>query len=152
MSSAFNKKASALSKNIELNEKNSCTKRVNNRYKKIDIYGRQLNLTYKGSDTYKTSFGAFVSMFVLALIFAYGAYRSFRLFNRIGPEVSKKVFVRDLSTAEAFSPSGYGFDFAYGIRGEQALDPDIGHFTLTYIAYRYEESNGVRTRKKNKYY
>jgi len=53
------------------------------------------------------------------------------MFNRINPDVSKKVFVRDLNEAGYFNPYEHGFDFAFGImRDYPNLDPSIGKFTL----------------------
>jgi hypothetical protein len=90
-------------------------KSLSSKFKSIDIYGQSINLTYRGSESFKTTSGALTSLFVLGVLLAYTAYRSYVLFNRINPDISKKGLMRDLNSEEPFRPQDFGFDLAFGI-------------------------------------
>lgn len=78
----------------------SCTKRIGDYFKSIDVYGEKISLTYKGEETFKTYPGAITSLMILSLVLLYGVFRSYLLIYRVDPEVSKKSFQRDLSIAD----------------------------------------------------
>lgn len=83
--------------------------------KGIDLYGEKINLTYEGSETYKTYPGAFVSFIVLLVMVAYSIYRGVILINKMNPDVSKKSFLRDLNLAGDIKPYESGYNIAFGI-------------------------------------
>jgi len=84
-------------------------------FKSIDIYGRSVQLTYKGEDSYKTCLGAFVTYIVLGLLLSFSGFGLYRMFERINPDVSLKTFVRDLNLEGPYKPEDQGFDIAFGI-------------------------------------
>jgi hypothetical protein len=65
----------------------------------------------------------------VAILFAFTIYRSYILFNRINPNVSKQGFFRDLDKEPPFKPYDYGFDMAFGIPGGKGLDNTYGYYT-----------------------
>ncbi len=68
--------------------------------------------------------------------------------NKMYPEVSGNTQVWDLREFGAFSPSGYGFDIAFGLSVE-SLDSGIGSFYAQVIeekVYQNSSSNGKRVR------
>ena len=64
--------------------------------KSIDIYGQHLSLTYRGDPQFKTTPGALVSLAIFAILMAYAGFKTYVLFNRVNPNISKAGFVRDL--------------------------------------------------------
>jgi hypothetical protein len=72
--------------------------------KQIDIYGQDINLTYRGDQNFKTTPGAIVTIFVFIVLLSYAAYRSYILINKIHPEISKKGLIRNLNDAGEFHP------------------------------------------------
>ena len=96
-------------------------------FKNIDIFGHPISLTFKGNHSYKTTFGAFVTVIVGFGIMAYSLSRLQHLITRQDPVLTKKNFIRDLSGAPPFTPNEYGFDFAFGLNNP--LDPSIGTYS-----------------------
>ena len=131
--------------------KNNCTKSFWDSFKSVDIYGHSISLTYKGNDTFKTKLGALMSIIVGFMLFAFSLYKFIVLVNSIDPEVSKKVFRRNLADAGVFYPNNYGFDFALSMRGGD-LDPKYGYFRVrqVYFYYVIDEETGEKTRIKDK--
>ena len=72
--------------------------------KSLDIYGEQINLTYKGDDTFKTLPGAVSSLIVITILLSYGLFRTYVLFNTIDPSLSKPSFLRNLQEEGEFKP------------------------------------------------
>ena len=83
--------------------------------KNCDFYGQQINLTYKGDNSFKTTPGAVVSILITALLLAFSIYKLYVLVNRQDTNISKSSLMRDLKSEPAFRPQDYGFDFAFGI-------------------------------------
>lgn len=73
-------------------------------FKQIDIYGQEINLTYRGDQNFKTTPGAITTVFVFFVLLAYATYRSVILFNKINPDISKKGLIRNLNEAGPFKP------------------------------------------------
>jgi hypothetical protein len=63
---------------------------------------------------------------VIGILVAYTSFKTYVLFNRVNPNISKAEFIRDLDKEGPFKPYDFGFDFAFGI-GSQ-LDPSIGYY------------------------
>lgn len=84
--------------------KESCSKRLGDYFKTIDVYGEKISLTYKGEESFKTYPGAITSLLILSLVLLYGVFRSYLLIYRVDPDVSKKSFQRDLSVADQYRP------------------------------------------------
>lgn len=91
-------------------------------------------LTYKGEGTFKTTPGAFVSLFVILAMLAYAIYKCMILLNRENPNISKQSLVRDLEFDGPLNPFDFGFRIAYGLENEiSPLDPTLGYYRATYI-------------------
>jgi hypothetical protein len=88
-------------------------------------------MTFDGERKIKTTFGAGVSLVFFMIVFSYGVYRITLLFNKWNPAISKTSMVRNLNTDGPYTPSDYGFDFAFGIYND--LDPSIGYFTVRHL-------------------
>lgn len=86
------------------NRRQGCGGKMKSSFKSLDIYGEKVSLSYQGSDTYKTSPGAVVSLIVIGVVVAYAAYRAYILVNFINPDVSKKSFLRDLDETDPYRP------------------------------------------------
>jgi hypothetical protein len=57
-------------------------------WKSHDMYGRKVELTFKGKDTYKTSVGAFVSLSVKVVILIFIIYEIYVINMNVMPTVS----------------------------------------------------------------
>ncbi len=106
-----------------------------NCFKSFDIYGEQIQLSYQGSNTFNTTPGALVSLFILFIGFAYGAYRGFVLITLNDTNVSNASYLYDLDQLGAYYPSDYGFDLSFGIG--TPLDPTLGYQTVNFVDYYY---------------
>ena len=85
-------------------------------FRKIDIYGQNLTLSYRGDENFKTTPGAIASLSVILVLLAYAGFKSYVLFNRVNPNTSKSGFIRDLDVEDVFRPAlDYGFDLAFSI-------------------------------------
>lgn len=96
--------------------------------KGIDIYGGKINLTYKGSSTFKTMPGAFTTLVLLFIVIVYAALKINGMVYRYSPKVTKQSFQRDLSLAGSLQPFELGFDIAFGIG--VFLDPAVGYYEV----------------------
>ncbi|CDW84258.1 UNKNOWN [Stylonychia lemnae] len=131
-------------------EKN-CMGRAGKSFKKMDVYGEKIQLTYQGRETFNTTPGASVSIIVIAVILAYAIYRAFILVTLGDTQISKKSFLRDLDTVGPFSPQNQGFDFAFGIG--KPLDPTYGNIGVRLINFYYTnetDANGNKIRIKDR--
>lgn len=83
------------------------------------------------------------------MLLAYTAFRSYVLFNRINPDISKKGLMRDLNLEGPFQPQTSGFDFSFGIG--KPLDPSYGYYTaVERLAYFSAVPNPDGTFNKTK--
>lgn len=71
----------------KLAHKTACRKQTKESFKKLDWFGQSLNFTWNGEDQYKTTFGAWISLFLMILLLAYTAYRLYYLAERFNPTV-----------------------------------------------------------------
>ena len=84
-------------------------------FRNIDMYGQEINLTYKGDYNYKTTPGAVATLCVCIVMLSYAIYRSLILLNRYNPEINTKSLKRDLDLEGNLSPGLDTFDFAFGL-------------------------------------
>lgn len=103
----------------------------------MDIYGEPISLTYKGQSTYKTRLGATFTLILFTVLISYSLYRTYVLFNRINPDISKKGSLRNLDETGQYLPGETGFDVAFGLSKD--FPPEIGHFTYKQVFYWYPE-------------
>ncbi|CDW71369.1 UNKNOWN [Stylonychia lemnae] len=135
----------------QLSQKKNCAQSFKSRVKSIDIYGKKINLSYKGDDSFKTLPGAFSSLIVIFILLAYFAFRSYVLLSKSNPYLSKPTFLRHLLSEGEFKAMDYGFDIAFGIN--QELDPSIGHYQVNQVRYYYidkYDANGNQIRIKDR--
>ena len=89
-------------------------------------------MTWNGEDEFKTTFGATVSFFLLALLAVYSVNATIDTVTRASPTVTKNTFrLTPDESSMPFTPQDYGFDFAWGLGA--TLDPSIGYFTLQHV-------------------
>ncbi|CDW73837.1 UNKNOWN [Stylonychia lemnae] len=121
------------------------------RFKGVDQFGTKVQLTFQGKESYKTSFGAFVSLILIITLMSYGIYKGQLLFNKYNPNISKVSLIRDMGDGLEFQPAHTGFDFAIGLQKE--LDPSYGHITINDIIQIESEQNGTsKSRNRTKVY
>ncbi len=77
---------------------------MNSKLKSLDIYGQQINLTYKGDDTFKTTPGAVMSLIIIILLVGYASFRAYVLLEKKDPNISKSSFMRNLKTEPEYRP------------------------------------------------
>eukprot|EP00347_Sterkiella_histriomuscorum_P011910 403370628 len=83
-----------------------------NLFKSIDMFGQKITLT-----TYKTSYGASITLLLALTFIAFIAYRLNVLFNKLENQTGRQTQFQDISNNPAMYDIGeYGFDFAIGIR------------------------------------
>lgn len=131
----------------KLEQRQACRKRMKESFKSVDMFGQSVGFTWNGDDTFKTSWGAFVSWIILAMMAAYSAYRLVYFVNRWNPDITKTTLIRGAAEDLPFSPGESGFDFAFGISND--LSPDIGFFTIRHVNQTVVD--GKRNKEKKDY-
>ena len=104
-------------------------------FMQADMYGRHITLTYKGDDTYKTLYGAIITIFLCSFLLGYGLYKASILITRGDTTVSKKSMLVNLDEAGTYDPMSMGFDMALNFK--PPLVKNIGNITLKHINYFY---------------
>ena len=97
----------------------------------LDLFGQGITFTWNGEEKFTTTFGAFVTIFLFAVILAFGSFKAVDVFKKRNPLVSRTSFVRldyENSQTSKYSPKEAGFDFSFGLT--KPLDPSIGFFTV----------------------
>ncbi len=87
----------------------------------MDLFGKQVELTFKGKRTYQTDVGAFVSVLIKLTLLLFIFYEFYVIFARKHPAVSTKYILNDLSNDQSksfpFRSTGEsikGFNLAVG--------------------------------------
>lgn len=70
--------------------------RLGSSFKNIDIYGEQVQLTYKGNSTFKSIPGAIISSIVLVTLISFSIHQSLQFVLRQNPNVSTQNFMTNL--------------------------------------------------------
>ncbi|CDW85614.1 UNKNOWN [Stylonychia lemnae] len=112
----------------------------------FDNFGRQIKLYYKGQDTLKSNFGAFMTLIYILLLVTFILYRTVVLVQKSEVKASKYSFVQKLSQAEPYNPYQYGFNYAFGI--QKYLDPTIATYSIIYTIQRSLKNSTVRPRER----
>ena len=55
----------------------------------FDMFGESVKLTYKGKETFTTTYGSILSMLILLMLASFSAYKLFILVTRNNPNVSQ---------------------------------------------------------------
>ncbi|CDW90345.1 UNKNOWN [Stylonychia lemnae] len=115
-------------------------------FKQLDMYGKQVSLTYKGQETYKSLIGAAASAIVYGVVFAFFFYRLATLITKGDTKVAKKSFYKDLDSgaSQSYNIGQMGFDFAFQLTGE--YNQSIAQLEANQVIVSYNES----TQKSNR--
>ena len=70
--------------------------RASSLLKRLDLFGRNILLTYQGDDKFKTNFGAVLSMLLIMLMVSFTLFKFAIMVNRSDFKSSKQSFVRNL--------------------------------------------------------
>ena len=132
----------------EEREKKPFRKKCLKSFKGIDLYGKQIVLTYKGSETYNTTIGGIFSFFVIIILLYYFLAKLANIINRGDTTFAKKSFFVDLDSDEnkVYDLSKAGFDWAFEVSGK--LLPSIGFFYANKVTLNFDEKTGKRNSVK----
>ena len=64
----------------------------------FDLFGKNINLTYNGSDKFKTSWGGMASIILLSFLVAYVIYLLNSLISKSNPRISKATLLKDIKS------------------------------------------------------
>jgi hypothetical protein len=65
-------------------------------FSKIDMFGVNVTLTYKGKQSYSTVPGIILSVICLSVICSFGAYQTYQMIFGMNPTISQLTLIRDL--------------------------------------------------------
>jgi hypothetical protein len=71
----------------------------------------------------------------MLVLVAFASYKSFILYHKINPTITKQTYFKNLDEEEPLVPYNYGFDFAFGIKSP--LDASIGSYTVNEVYFYY---------------
>jgi hypothetical protein len=121
-------------------------------YKKVDMYGKDLTLTFNGEDKHTTYVGATLTTVVLVLIGIYSAFQFETMIKREDTTVNIKSIFQDLTkNYENNTMSDFGFDFAMqlSIFGEAFYDETYYNYEVENInSWWAPDENGIIKRYK----
>ena len=110
-----------------------------------DMFGEHVKLTYKGEESFTTTFGGLLSMLLIFVLLSFSIYKTSLMISRSNPNVSQHVFMKDLDTEPPFTPYSNdstsqvgGFDFAFGLG--RPIDETIGHYTVNEVDWHYSKN------------
>ena len=112
------------------------------RWRKMDVFGSKIELTYKGDHQYKTRFGATMTFLVGIMVASYATFGFTDLLNHKIESISVVNNFEDVNIVEGFDPSKYGFKFAWGFSGFE-MEPRIGKFELVHRTRENGENTSV---------
>ena len=84
-------------------------------WKSQDVFGEQVQLTFKGKRSYQTSIGALVSVIIKMILMFFITYEFYVIFARKHPIVSIKTVYDYKKLSEGMNPFERGFDVAVGL-------------------------------------
>jgi hypothetical protein len=107
------------------------------------MFGENVKLTYKGKETFTTTFGSLLSLIILIMLLSFAGYKLFILVSRSNPDVSQQSFLKVLDKEPAYAPyqstlGNGGFDFAFGIG--KLIDPTVGYYQVNEVSFYYSKN------------
>ena len=69
----------------KISQRSSCGYKAREKFKSFDIFGQKPKLTWRGEETYKTLWGAAVSILITSLLTGYFIYRIIYMVWRMDP-------------------------------------------------------------------
>jgi hypothetical protein len=102
--------------------------------KTVDIFGREITLTYAGERKFKTEIGGVFSIVSLLIVFAFGLSSIFKVAkNEMTSFASQLKFLYpDEHNKLGFDLGNVGFQAAYGVIGAP-IDPTYGRISITHV-------------------
>ena len=79
----------------------------------LDAFGINIKMTYDGHESFKTLFGAILSILVGLVIVSFFVYKTLTMVNRMDARTSKESFIRNLQIEPPLFAHREGFNFAF---------------------------------------
>ena len=135
-----------MSRTKRLKRKQPYSRRICNFCRKIDLYGRNVSLSYEGEDKFKTYIGAATSFVIGTVMFIYFIYLFIILIEKSNSSVSKTSLRKELSQnveIEYIGVNNFLFGFSVDMDGYNVLqDPSYLTFTLNEVRQLYVNNSG----------
>jgi len=121
-------------------------------YKKFDIYGKHLTLTFEGEDTHYTFIGATFTISIMVFMLIYACYQLQTMVKKQRTTVNIKTTYDDLTkNYQNISIGEYGFDFALQMGRFNVPVYDETYFRFVaenVVSWWAPDENGIITRYK----
>ena len=118
----------------------------------IDLFGKDITLSYDGHDKYKSSWGGILSVILIMLLLPFFSFLLYQLITRSNPTVSTATHQKDIkSSSEDLDLNKFNFAFTYTANGtdytldKSVVDVRVLHYVQTWA--NTTTSNTVRTNK-----
>jgi len=79
----------------------------------LDAFGINIKMTYDGHESFKTLYGAILSILVGLVIVSFFIYKTLIMVNRMDARTSKESFIRNLQIEPPLFAHREGFNFAF---------------------------------------
>eukprot|EP00347_Sterkiella_histriomuscorum_P021629 403333316 len=124
-----------------------------NYFKQIDLYGKQVTLTYKGDDQFKTRIGASISFILLTSLIAFALYKGVILIQKSSSDIRKQTFYQNINKDYEVKVLN-GFDFAFLVNDanfNDIYDPTYFSIDISMVSRRWDqnENGDGRVNKKD---
>lgn len=123
-------------------------------FKNVDLYGKDIKLTYEGSDSFKTHIGGFASVIVFCLILSYFILQLRVMILKNNTSFAKNSLQKDLSNdtdVHYISTGGIRFGMKIDYNGVNLLN-DNTYFTysINQVSQVYVKSGSSVTTQRTK--
>jgi len=95
------------------------------RLRRLDVFGAPINLTFKGNETYKTVFGAIVTISMIIAFVLMAVIKTRKLVLHENSERVMQTSRLDLETTEAIDFMDYEFMFAIVQPDEKLINLEV---------------------------
>lgn len=118
---------------------------MNSLVKKIDIFGRKIELTHNGTHEFKTVFGGVITIGLVLWLLTMASTGLIRVFTSDIETLFEEIRWYDVDQDVMFNPGQlkfskeHGLDMAIGFTGGTVLNESIGHWEMKYV----QEVNGT---------
>jgi hypothetical protein len=92
--------------------------------RKLDMLGIDINITYQMQYSFKTLFGAVLSILVAFIMMSFIGYKMHTWITRGDAKTSKQSFVQKLADTPPFYINKEGFKFAFSLANP--ISPELG--------------------------
>ena len=106
----------------------------------IDLFGKNITLSYNGQDKYKSSWGGILSAILIMFLLGFFSYLLNQLITRSNPTISTATLQKDIkSSSEDLDLNNFNFAFTYTANGtDYTLDKSVVnvrvlHYVQTWI-------------------